>query len=359
MKNLIFLLQAFFCLFLTYSVQGIDPICDLRFTTSSVDCNNSKLYVEIEIRANPNGDNFNLRDQNYRFSINPNAINFTSIAIDQNYLTWDGTTLYDGQNLNGSSFSSSSGLWIISYNIVHNFGPGVLVDQNWLKIGRLVFDVIDVNECPNFQWVRDFPDIYIGYIDQGTWGSVDNLNMMDSPMCDAFYECPSICSGYIKHFTNLSNNYFFVDGVNPAGLTYYWNFGDGTTSTSSSPVHTYSLGGTYLVYVITTNQLGKACIYKKKIYVKKGKPKAPTQETGQLSVLPNPASNYSLVKMNVQSANENVSLSLTNVAGQTVLHQIVNKLGTVELDLSNLAAGLYIVKIETEYGVITKKLIKD
>lgn len=42
------------------------------------------------------------------------------------------------------------------------------------------------------------------------------------------------------YFTNTSNN----------GGTYYWDFGDGTTSTATSPVHTYNAFGTYDVKLI-------------------------------------------------------------------------------------------------------------
>jgi PKD repeat protein len=38
--------------------------------------------------------------------------------------------------------------------------------------------------------------------------------------------------------------------------SYRWNFGDGTTSTQSNPVHTYSLAGTYLLTLKATGANG-------------------------------------------------------------------------------------------------------
>jgi PKD repeat protein len=38
--------------------------------------------------------------------------------------------------------------------------------------------------------------------------------------------------------------------------TWLWNFGDGNTSTSSAPVHTYTQGGSYDVSLTVTNIYG-------------------------------------------------------------------------------------------------------
>lgn len=53
-------------------------------------------------------------------------------------------------------------------------------------------------------------------------------------------------NGLTVTFTNLSAN------VVPA-TTYAWNFGDGQTSTSQSPAHTYSVAGLYNVALTVTN----------------------------------------------------------------------------------------------------------
>ena len=44
--------------------------------------------------------------------------------------------------------------------------------------------------------------------------------------------------------------------------SYFWNFGDGTTSTSSNPVHTYNVGGTYLLKLRVTGPTGTDSICK-------------------------------------------------------------------------------------------------
>lgn len=54
---------------------------------------------------------------------------------------------------------------------------------------------------------------------------------------------PKGCAPFIVSFTNNS-----VNGVN-----YFWDFGDGTNSTSFSPAHTYTAIGVYTVQLISNN----------------------------------------------------------------------------------------------------------
>src|SRR5690606_28947678 len=42
----------------------------------------------------------------------------------------------------------------------------------------------------------------------------------------------------------------------PGTLNYYWNFGDGSSSTLKDPTHNYSKTGSYTVTLITTSNLG-------------------------------------------------------------------------------------------------------
>lgn len=51
------------------------------------------------------------------------------------------------------------------------------------------------------------------------------------------------CAPHTVNFTNTSIN----------GTTYHWDFGDGNSSTSTSPIHTYTVAGSYTVQLISNN----------------------------------------------------------------------------------------------------------
>lgn len=66
---------------------------------------------------------------------------------------------------------------------------------------------------------------------------------MDANFSISGYEVAAPCA---VTFINTSRN----------ADRYLWNFGDGTTSTGSNPVHTYNLNGTYLLKLKATGANG-------------------------------------------------------------------------------------------------------
>ena len=55
---------------------------------------------------------------------------------------------------------------------------------------------------------------------------------------------------------NAPLNVTFTDNTTEAPISWSWNFGDGTTSTTRNPVHTYSAAGNYTVTLTAGNEAG-------------------------------------------------------------------------------------------------------
>jgi len=74
-----------------------------------------------------------------------------------------------------------------------------------------------------------------------------------------------------------------------------------------------------------------------------------------VSVFPNPASDY----LQIEQSEANIShIEIINLQGQVIKSQrILGNQST--LDLSNVSAGVYILKIYTNSGFVVKKLIKQ
>ena len=101
------------------------------------------------------------------------------------------------------------------------------------------------------------PDVTVTYNDPGvydvtltvsnetgtdTYTVVDAIIVQDLPISDFSYV---INEGEVS-FTNLSSDAY----------SYLWEFGDGSSSTSTNPVYTYLAGGTFTVSLTSTNDCG-------------------------------------------------------------------------------------------------------
>lgn len=77
------------------------------------------------------------------------------------------------------------------------------------------------------------------------------------------------------------NTISFTNSTDSAttGNTWNWNFGDGTTSTLSSPTHTYASGGNYTVRLIVSNLCGRDTLTRTN-YIQIQNPSAPLVTNG-------------------------------------------------------------------------------
>ncbi len=88
----------------------------------------------------------------------------------------------------------------------------------------------------------------------------DTLVITNTGGCQAYFS-----TNYINNATVSFNN--MSAGVN---LTYLWDFGDGTTSTQSNPVHTYQQGGSYNVCLTIADSSGCSNTYCGGVFVQTG-----------------------------------------------------------------------------------------
>lgn len=137
---------------------------DLNFALPHVDCDNLKLYIDIQIKAHEGECAFRLSDQNYRFQFN-DALIYNSAFIEQelevsgHIESPTGDSFYQEHTLVGSLDS------IVSYNIEFMSGEGLLVEADeWTSVGQLGFDIADIAGEVKLIYMNEdmFPPTYIG-----------------------------------------------------------------------------------------------------------------------------------------------------------------------------------------------------
>ncbi|OYU96883.1 MAG: hypothetical protein CFE21_00940 [Bacteroidetes bacterium B1(2017)] len=144
----------------------------------------------------------------------------------------------------------------------------------------------------------------------------------------------SLISAKVISFSNRSSNC----------ESYKWYFGDGDSSTETSPTHTYLKGGDFQVKLLGTN-----CNYwdtsTKTVKISStGMANSPLVKT-ELMIYPNPAQNSLYLKSN--SKNE-FKVQIYSVEGSLKLESITSS--QKEISLRDLNAGLYFIRIETKEG---------
>jgi PKD repeat protein len=89
---------------------------------------------------------------------------------------------------------------------------------------------------------------------RGLWSI--GLEITSPPIAEFSYNDSIFCN--IPASINFLNNSYYSN-------TYYWDFGDGNTSTDNNPTHTYNSYGLYTVKLIATGPLGTDSIVKQQI----------------------------------------------------------------------------------------------
>jgi len=134
-------------------------------------------------------------------------------------------------------------------------------------------------------------------------------------------------------------------------VSYLWDLGDGNTSTLSDPTHIYTANGNYTVCLTVTTANG--CTDSICSAVQVSSVGVIENNVNTISIYPNPTTNNQVTIGN--EMNESLSVSISNVIGQQVWNGTITKTETI--NLPELNKGNYFVKITSETGSITKKLM--
>lgn len=154
---------------------------------------------------------------------------------------------------------------------------------------------------------------------------------------------------------NVNNLTVTLNNTSTQSESYVWNFGDGTTSTETNPVHVYSNSGPYQVSLTASNPCGS---------------NSQTQLLNNVAVVnnsfvslfelsPNPNKGNFILKYSLKNPNLS-TVSITNILGQTVYEKTnYNNLGviTMPINISDLPKGNYFISIISQNFTTSHKFI--
>lgn len=140
------------------------------------------------------------------------------------------------------------------------------------------------------------------------------------------------------------------------GLTYLWNFGDGSISNEENPNHAYTSSGKYTVTLTVSNECGSFS-FTQNIDIK-----VSTQEISFIeafSIYPNP--NNGIFNLLIKSKQKtSLKLTMVDMSGKEIYKQnydIIEGTNLKEVKLNGISAGQYNVIISSENDIAVEKII--
>jgi len=170
-----------------------------------------------------------------------------------------------------------------------------------------------------------------------------NINILTVPVA-SFTSLNSYTSAW---FTNTSTGGIYN--------TYFWDFGDGSTSTLENPEHVFFNAGPHSVSLTVTNECGTNTYNTIVSMVGINE----LSNGGNLSVYPNPSSGDLTIEMNLLTQS-NVDVSIENILGKIVYSNNLTPIdGKVsqKIDLTKESTGVYFIHVNVDGEKITKKII--
>jgi len=169
------------------------------------------------------------------------------------------------------------------------------------------------------------------------------IHIIDDPIAGFDYSI----TNYLATFTNHS---LF-------GETYFWEFGDGTTSSLPNPTHQYQPGDTYLAQLTVTNICGKNATQQTLIIL------TDTEDLKNnffINAYPNPSNEFILFEMPALNYSS-ITLEIIDTRGTIISNfEIIeaNRLFTQRLNISNLEQGMYFARVQIEGQFFVKRFVK-
>ena len=161
-------------------------------------------------------------------------------------------------------------------------------------------------------------------------------------------------------------------GVNAFGTSYFWDFGDGGTSTQATPIHTYNGPGIYLVCLTISTPTCTSTFCDSVIITSPQNSvgvQSAVMSIGQalqqikldVDLYPNPASDVAQAKIDLPQGGD-ATMKLIDLQGRIVREfpsvYMTSGVNIAELNLQGVSEGLYFFNLQVgEYSAVSKLLI--
>jgi len=219
----------------------------------------------------------------------------------------------------------------------------------------------------------------VNVIDSSNFGNERPTFYLSSILKDSIPQTPTGChaSFFMVPTDSTSNNWTIQDfSTGSDSLSYFWDFGDGNTSTQATPTHSYSAIGFYTICLtvstdscsdtycstafMDTTKIGAgiATINVNKIDVGI---KENTLDENMTLVFPNPASDEINISFKKTTKKDTYVTIIDPLGRQHINQKIERQSDSFKLNLEALQTGIYFLQIKRLDGTVLMKerIIKE
>jgi len=194
------------------------------------------------------------------------------------------------------------------------------------------------------------------------------ISLANSAPCQASYDIALDSSAAF-------NVILFNTSTNASSHVYHWDFGDGTTGSGRTPIHTYVSFGSYEVCLTITDTVLRCdtTVYcdtvgmdslgnlKAGFGIEVREPVVVSLEEqkdniASLNLYPNPANNK--INLDLRAINEPLNIRIMDLSGRIILDRKNNSSGNIEsFDISQYSRGIYFMLLDNGSTQEVKKFI--
>lgn len=206
----------------------------------------------------------------------------------------------------------------------------------------------------------------------------NDLATIDDGTC-LYFEGSECLPEFIVYDIDLeNNNVTIINATEGEDISFLWDFGDGSTSTDPFPTHTYEENGTYTICLTVANSelectetyCADLSFYLLGEIIDEEEANLESMSVGftiniispqdisvneiqrvEFSLYPNPATNLITLQVNATESN---NIQIYDITGK-IVYTIISTNPTVNIPVVDFKSGIYILKIQGEKGVTTKK----
>jgi len=206
-----------------------------------------------------------------------------------------------------------------------------------------------------------FTDLCLKY--KGVYSYMVRAVKLENTPSGTYYNMSEGIADTANNTTNIKTHAAFTSTLNATQVdlnnssvnasSYFWDFGNGQTSTLVNSSVTYTVNTSFLITLISTNACDKDTAYEAVTIAEVGLKENVLES--EISLFPNPSKGT----FNIQNdRNENMDVFIYTIEGKRIANYFSLK-NEDSIDMKSFDKGLYFVRIKIGEEVLTKKLVLD